>query len=131
MFIENLMFSGRNQCLTRRKETQFFYYSFFLGRITGVNYSSAFSRIVCRWRNILCLVIHMKMNCAIIKAERIARWYVLIKLIVIWKEGKRWISDCWVIWRDGIFISGCSWRMVVKKMRHLFLLHLVSAISSI
>ena len=119
------------KCLTRSKETQFFYYSFFLGRITGVNYSSAFSRFVCRWRNILYLVIHMKINCAIIKGERIARWYVLIKLIVVWKEGKRWISEYCVIWRNGIFIFGCCRLMVVNKMRQLLLLHLVAVIISI
>ena len=76
------------------------------------------------------MVIHMKMNCAIIKDEMIAH-YVLIKLIVTWKQGKRWISDYWVIWRDGIFIFICSRLMLVNKMRQLFLLHLVAPIINI
>ena len=46
--LEIQQLSGKNQYLTRSKETQFFYYSFFLGRITGINYSSAFFRIVYR-----------------------------------------------------------------------------------
>ena len=120
MFIENLIAQWQESVFNKtQRDSVLFYYSFFLGRITGVNYPSVFSRIVCRWWNILYLVIHMQMNCAIIKAEWIDWWYVLIKLIVVWKEGKLWISDYWVIWRDGIFF-------VVNKMRRLLLLHLVT-----
>ena len=111
--------------------TQFFCNSLFLGRIAGINYSSAFFRIVYRWWNIFYLVIHMKMDCTIIKAEKIAHWYILIKFIVNWKEGKRCISNYWIIWRDGIFVFGCSRLMVVDKKGQLFLLHLVTAIISI
>ena len=71
------------------------------------------------------------MDYTIIRAEKIARRYALIKLIVIWKEGKRRISNYWVIWRDGIFVFGCGRLMVVDKMGQLFLLHLVTAIISI
>ena len=68
------------------------------------------------------------MDCTIIKSERIARRCILVKLIVIWKEGKRWILNHWVIWREGIFDFGCSGLMVVNKMEQLLLLHLVAAI---
>ena len=68
------------------------------------------------------------MDCTIIKSERIGRWCILVKLIVIWKEGKRWILNHWVIWRDGIFDFGCSGLMLVNKMEQLLLLHLVAAI---
>ena len=36
MFIGNVTVQWQESVLTRSKETQFFYYSFFLGRITGV-----------------------------------------------------------------------------------------------
>ena len=98
---------------------QFFCYSFFLGGITGIKYSSAFFRIIYRW-NILYLDIHMKMDCTIIKDEKIPRWYVLIKLIVIGKEGKRCILNYWIISRDEIFVFGCGQLMVVDKMGQLF-----------
>ena len=71
------------------------------------------------------------MNCTIIKAEKIARCYVLIKLIVIWNEGNQCISNYWITWRDGIFPFRCGRLMVVDKMGQLFLLHLVTAIISI
>ena len=131
MFIGNLIAQWQESVLTRSKVTQFFYYSFFLGRTAEINCSSAFFWIAYRWWNIFYLVIHMKMDCTIIKAEKIARWYILIKFIVNWKEGKRCISNYWIIWRDGIFVFGCSRLMVVDKKGQLFLLHLVTAIISI
>ena len=40
----------------------------------------------------------------------------MIKLIVIWKEGKQYISNYWIIWRDEIFVFGCGRLMVLDKM---------------
>ena len=131
MFIGNFIAQWQESLFSKQLSDSVFYYSFFLGQIAGINYSSAFFRIVYRWWNIFYLVIHMKMGCTIIRAEKIARWYVLIKLIVIWKEGKRCISNYWVIWRDGIFVFRCCRLMVVDKMGQVFLLHLVTAIISI
>ena len=117
MFIGNLIAQWQESVFSKKQRDSVFFYSFFLGRITGVNYSSAFSRIVCRWRNILYLVIHMKMNCAIIKAERIARWYVLIKLIVVWKEGKRWIIvQYWQIFSSFLIFCCYFTRLKVREI---------------
>ena len=127
MFTGNLIIQWKESVFKKKQRDSVFLIIiiiFFLGRITGINYSSAFSRIVYRWWNILYLVIHMKMDRTIIKC-------ILIKFILIWIEGKRWILNCWIFWRNGIFVFGCSRLMVVNKMGVLFLPHLVATIISI
>ena len=131
MFIGNLIAQWQELLFNKKQSDSVFYYSFFSGQIARINFSCALFQIVYRCWNIFYLVIHMKMDCTIIRAEEIARWYVLIKLIVISKEEKRFISDYWIIWTDGIFVFGCVRLMVVDKMGQLFLLHLVTAIISI
>ena len=118
MSIENLIIQWQESVSNKKqRDSSIFCYSLLLGRIPGINYFSAFSRIIYRWWNILHFVIHIKMDCTIIKAERMLV-DVLIKLIVIWKGGKRWTLNCWVIWRDRIFVFGCSrltgWWLPVK-----------------
>ena len=106
----------------KKQRDTVFYYSFFLGPITGIDYSSTFSWIVYRWWNILCLIIHMKMDCAI---ERIKLKGLLVKRFDkvdchLDRTKKRWIWKYWVIWRDGRFVFGSSRLIDVSKMTVVF-----------
>lgn len=60
-----------NILLNKKQNDSVFHYLFFLGWVTGINCFSTFSRTVYRWWKVSCLVFHMKMDCAIIKVDRI------------------------------------------------------------
>ena len=89
--------------LDKKQRYSVFSLLFFLGRTTAINYST-FLPIAYRWWDFFYFVIDMKKQCTVFKAKTIARWYVLIKLIVILKGRKLWISNYSVVWRDGTFV---------------------------
>ena len=68
--------------LDKKQRYSVFSLLFFSGRTNAINYST-FLPIAYRWWDFFYFVIDMKKQCTVFKAKTIARWYVLIKLIVI------------------------------------------------
>ena len=68
--------------LNKKQRDLLSYISFFLEWITGINHFTILL-IAYRWWDFFYFAIHIKMQYTMFKVEKIARWYVLIKLIGI------------------------------------------------
>ena len=115
MFIGNLIAQWQELLFNKKQSDSVFYYSLFSGQIARINFSCALFRIVYRCWNIFYLVIHMKMDCTIIRAEEIARWYVLIKLIVISKKKNDLFRIIGLFGQmEYLFLDAFGWWLSIK-----------------